>query len=133
MGRKYAIRDQEKFYFVTFTITHWLDVFIREEYRSVFIESIKFCQKEKGLQVGAWCLMTSHAHLIVGTNGEMKLQDIVRDLKSFTSRHIRKTIEENMQESRREWLLNAMTKAGTHLVLVCNEDLLVGSSTGLRL
>ncbi len=60
-----------------------MDVFIRDEYRNIFIESIKFCQKEKGLQVGAWCLMTSHAHLIIGTNGEMKLEGIIRDLKSY--------------------------------------------------
>ncbi len=113
MGRKYAIRDQEKFYFVTFTVIHWLDVFIRDDYRCVFIDSVKFCQKEKGLLVGAWCLMTSHAHMIIGTSSEMKLEDIIRDLKSFTSRHIRKAIEGNIQESRKEWLLRAMYKAGT--------------------
>ena len=26
MGRKYAIRDQEQFYFVTFTAVYWLDI-----------------------------------------------------------------------------------------------------------
>lgn len=114
MGRKYAIRDQERFYFVTFTVIHWMDVFIREEYRTIFIDSIKYCQREKGLEVGAWCLMTSHAHLIMGSNGLMKLEDIIRDLKSYTSRHIRKSIEQSIQESRREWLLNAMIKTGTN-------------------
>jgi putative transposase len=54
MGRKYAIRDQDQFYFVTFTTVYWLDVFIREEYKSIFLDSIKHCQKEKGLLVGAW-------------------------------------------------------------------------------
>lgn len=112
MGRKYAIRDQEKFYFVTFTVLHWMDVFIRDEYRNIFVESVKYCQKEKGLLVGAWCIMTSHVHMIIGTNGAMKLEDIIRDLKSFTSRHIRKEIENNSVESRREWFMNAMTTAG---------------------
>lgn len=102
MGRKYAIRDQDQFYFVTFTVIHWLDVFIRDEYRNVFIESLKFCQKEKGLQVGAWCLMTSHAHLILRSNSQMKLEDIIRDFKAFTSRHIRKAIEDNTKESRKD-------------------------------
>ena len=113
MGRKYTIRDQDKFYFVTFTVIHWIDVFIRDEYRDIFIESLKYCQKEKGLLVGAWCLMTSHAHLILGTTGEIKLEDIIRDFKSYTSRHIRKAIEGSQQESRKEWILNAMYKAGT--------------------
>lgn len=112
MARKYAIRDQEKFYFVTFTVVHWIDIFIRDEYRNVFINSIKYCQKEKGLLLGAWCLMTSHAHLIVGTSGENKLEDIIWDLKSFTSRHIRKEIEASSYESRKEWILRAMYKTG---------------------
>ncbi|VAW28492.1 hypothetical protein MNBD_BACTEROID06-426, partial [hydrothermal vent metagenome] len=36
MARKYAIRNQEEFYFVTFTVIDWIDVFIREEYRNIF-------------------------------------------------------------------------------------------------
>lgn len=54
--------------------------------------------------------MTSHVHLIIGTSGENKLEDIIRDLKSFTSRHIRKEIEQSVGESRQEWMLRAMLK-----------------------
>ena len=57
--------------------------------------------------------MTSHAHLIIGTSGEMKLQDIIRDLKAYTSRHIRREIEQSRSESRQEWMLRAMQKAGS--------------------
>ena len=112
MGRKYAIRDQSQFYFVTFTAVYWLDIFIREEYKSIFLESVKYCQKEKGLIVGAWCIMTSHVHMAIGTKGENKLEDIIRDLKSYTSRHIRKFIENSPHESRKEWLLWMMKRAG---------------------
>ncbi|MEQ6117935.1 transposase, partial [Reichenbachiella sp. MALMAid0571] len=112
MGRKYAIRDQNQFYFVTFTVVYWLDVFIREEYKSIFLDSVRYCQANKGLQVGAWCIMTSHVHMAIGTTGDQKLEDIIRDLKSYTSRHIRKYIENNPQESRKEWLLWMMKRAG---------------------
>ncbi|KYG72956.1 REP-associated tyrosine transposase [Roseivirga echinicomitans] len=112
MGRKYAIRSQDEFYFVTFTVVNWLDVFIRQEYRNILIDSIKYCQQEKGLLVGAWCIMTSHVHLILGAEGTFKLEDIIRDLKSYTSRHIRKYMENNPQESRREWMLGMMKRAG---------------------
>lgn len=112
MGRKYAIRDNNEFYFVTFTVVQWMDVFIRNEYKNIFVESIKFCQKEKGLLVGAWCLMTSHAHLILGSTVENNLSNIIRDLKSFTSRHIRKEIEKSNVESRRHWMLSMMYEAG---------------------
>ena len=113
MARKYAILNQEAFYFVTFTVIHWIDVFTREDIRHIFIDSLKYCQKEKGLLVGAWCIMTNHVHLILGTQGDMALQDIIRDLKSFTSRHIRKYLEGSRRESRRTWMLEIMTKEGT--------------------
>ncbi len=112
MGRKYQIRDQRSIYFVTFTVVNWIDVFIKDSYREIFISSLKFCQNNKGLEVYAYCLMTNHVHLILGTKGENNLEDIIRDLKSFTSRHIRKEIEENFSESRREWMLWMFARAG---------------------
>ena len=33
MSEKYKIRNQDKLYFVTFTVIQWLDVFIRREYK----------------------------------------------------------------------------------------------------
>ena len=63
MSRNYKISDNTKAYFVTFTVINWMDVFIRNEYRQIFIDSIKFCQKNKGLNVYAWCLMTSHSDI----------------------------------------------------------------------
>ncbi len=112
MGRKYAIRDQEQFHFVTFTVVEWIDVFTRDDYRQLLVESIQFCQKEKGLLVGAWCIMPNHAHFILGTTGAMPLSDIIRDLKAFTSRHIRKAIETNSRESRKAWMMEMFTTAG---------------------
>jgi len=47
--------------------------------------------------------MPGHVHLIIGSN-KNKLEDIVLDMKSFTSTTLRKTIQENMQESRKECL-----------------------------
>ena len=73
MSRKYKIRDQERPYFVTFTVINWIDVFIRNEYRNIFIDSVKYCQLNKGLEVYAWCMMTSHVHMIIGSNGQNSL------------------------------------------------------------
>ena len=55
--------------------------------------------------------MTNPIHLIVGSK-DQQLEGIVRDFKSFTSRELRKTIENNSQESRREWMLEMMYHAG---------------------
>ena len=114
MSRNYKMRDNEKAYFVTFTAINWIDVFIRNEYRNVFIESLKYCQQHKGLNIYSWCLMTSHAHLIISSKDNLPLSGIVRDTKSYTSRHIRKLIENKdyVGESRREWMFWMMQRAG---------------------
>ena len=115
MSRKYKILDQEKPYFVTFTVVYWIDVFIKKEYRDIFLESVKYCQKHNGLEVYAWCIMTSHVHMILGTKGYSKLEDIIRDLKSFTSRSIRKLLEDPAwcDESRKARMYWMMSRAGT--------------------
>lgn len=112
MGRKYRIHGQDHIYFVTFTVVNWIDVFIRDRYREIMLDSLKYCQKNKGLEVYAWCIMTSHVHLIIGTDGTNKLQDIIRDLKSYTSRHIRKEVELGYGESRKDWMLRIFGRLG---------------------
>jgi len=111
MSRNYKIRDQEKLYFVTFTVVNWIDVFIRSIYRDIFIESVQFCIKEKGLEVYGWCIMTSHIHLIIGSN-KNKIEEIIRDLKRHTSKAIINEISNNQQESRKEWLIWMFERAG---------------------
>lgn len=111
MSRKYKFRDQHKLYFVSFPVVYWVDVFIRDEYRQVLLESMSYCTKYKGLEVYAYCIMTSHVHLIIGSQQE-PLQNILRDFKSYTSTQLRKAIQDNPQESRKEWMLWLMQRAG---------------------
>lgn len=94
-------------------MVNWIDVFIRNSYREIFIDSIKYCQREKGLLLGAWAMMTSHVHLIISTRDE-NIENIIRDLKSYTSRHIRKEMEQAGYESRKEWMLPMFYKAGKY-------------------
>lgn len=111
MSNKYKFKDQTKLYFVTLTVIHWIDVFIRNEYKNLFLKEICIKQKKKGLEVYAWVIMSSHIHMIIGTN-DKKMEDILRDLKSQTSKKFRKIIKSNKQESRREWILWMMERAG---------------------
>lgn len=113
MSRAYKFRDQELPYFISFATVGWVDVFTRNVYREVVIDSLKYCQQHKGLIVHAWCIMSNHVHLIIGTQ-DKPMESIVRDLKSFTSRHIRKELEANTQESRSAWMLPMFQRAGKH-------------------
>jgi REP element-mobilizing transposase RayT len=115
MSTKYKIADQIKPHFVTFTVIDWIDIFIRDDYRSVLIDSIRYCQVNKGLEVYAYCFMTSHIHMIVSTGPDTNLlEGTIRDMKSFTSRKIREVMENTNQihESRKEWILKRMYQAG---------------------
>jgi len=114
MSRKFKIRDQETVHFVTFTTIQWLDVFIRAEYRDIFIDSIRFCQKNKGLEVYAYCIMSSHIHMIIARHGKLQLEHVIRDIKKYTSVKIIEAIKNKPQESRRELLMWLFEKAGTH-------------------
>jgi REP element-mobilizing transposase RayT len=113
MSTKYKIRDPEGVYFVTFTVIRWLDVFTRQEYRDIFIESLRYCQKNKGLALYAYCIMSSHVHLIISQHGERELQGTIRDIKKYTSLAIINAIKNNQQESRKDLLLWCFERAGT--------------------
>jgi len=53
-GDRYKINNQEAVYFLTLTIVGWLDVFTRIEYKDVIVESLAWCQREKGINLHAW-------------------------------------------------------------------------------
>jgi len=111
MSRNFKIRDQEKLYFISFATVNWIDVFIRPVYKDIVVESLNYCIAHKGLEVYAWCIMSSHVHLIIGSKGE-RMEDIIRDMKKHTAKTILKAIAENQQESRREWMLWMFARAG---------------------
>jgi putative transposase len=99
----YRIRDQNGVYFVTFQVIYWIDVFSRQTYKDIFIDSLKYCQKEKGLKVYAFVIMTNHVHMIISSD-DKDLSDIIRDLKTHTSKAIIKQMQ-SPKESRRRWML----------------------------
>jgi putative transposase len=97
---------------------HWIDVFTRKELKHVVIDSLKYCQQNKGLLIHAWVLMHSHLHMIISSDKE-PLKGILRDFKKHTSKQIVRTIEE-INESRKEWLFRAFAKAAQDIHRVKN-------------
>ncbi|OYX25467.1 MAG: transposase [Flavobacteriales bacterium 32-35-8] len=106
MSRNYKFHNPEGLYFVSFAVVGWLDVFTRNEYKDLILESLAFCQKNKGMEIHAWCIMTNHVHLIFRSIENEKPELLLGDFKRFTSRSITKAIQENPKESRKEFLLD---------------------------
>ena len=111
MSERYKIRDQDRIYFVTFSVIGWIDVFTRNEYKNIVVESLRLCQSKKGLLIYARCIMSNHLHMIVGRNGPFRIEEIIRDFKKYTSVQLCRAIENNGGESRKEWMLSYFRKA----------------------
>ncbi len=111
MSSKYKVGEDAVPHFVTFTVIGWIDVFSRQCYKEIIVDSLKYCQQNKGLILHAWVIMTNHVHLIISSNNN-KIEFLVRDIKKFSSKQIIHAIENNSEERRKDWMLNLFGYAG---------------------
>lgn len=107
-------RILDELYFITCTVIDWVDIFTRPKYKQIVVESLAYCQREKGLKVYAWVLMTNHLHMIVSAGEGRTMADIIRDFKKFTSKRILAELEQDSQESRRKWMFDRFHFAGVN-------------------
>ncbi|HLO58481.1 MAG TPA: transposase [Bacteroidales bacterium] len=113
MSTGYQIEDQEGIFYLTLTIVDWIDIFTRKIYRDLIIDSLRYCQLNKGLDIFAFVIMSNHLHIIVQSiKGD--LSGTLRDFKKFTSNNIIQTINDT-PESRGVWILERFKlKADQH-------------------
>lgn len=97
----YKIEGDGMFY-LTFQIVGWVDLFTRRVYRDIAIESLKYCQQFKGLNLYAYVIMSNHIHLLAQSKtGD--LSGIIRDFKNYTSTKFLEVLNDSV-ESRRDWM-----------------------------
>ncbi len=104
MNRAYQILGDV--YFITTTVVDWIDIFTRPKYKHIILESLTYCQQKKGMEIYAWVLMSNHLHMIVSSQTETPVNDILRDFKKYTSKRIIAELENDTEESRREWMMD---------------------------
>jgi REP element-mobilizing transposase RayT len=112
MSSKYKPGEDAFPHFVTFTVVGWVDVFSRDSYKEILVNSLAYCQQHKGLILHAWVIMTNHVHLIISTKTNT-ISNLVRDIKKFSSKKIIEAISESNEESRKEWMLNLFKFVGS--------------------
>jgi len=78
----------------------------------LIVDSLRYCQQHKGLEIGAWVLMSNHLHLVATSTGAESLSAVLRDFKKFTSKRMFEVIEGNT-ESRRHWMLHQFEYYGS--------------------
>ena len=58
MSTKYKALTTEEAYFITITVVDWIDIFTRLSQKKVIIDSLKYCQQNKGLEIYAYVIMS---------------------------------------------------------------------------
>jgi REP element-mobilizing transposase RayT len=111
MSRNYKFHNPEGLYFVGFNVVMCLDVFTCNEYKDIALVNLSYCQKNKGMEIFAWCVMTNHMHLVFRSINGLDPASILGDFKRFTSKAIVNAIINNPKESRKEFLLEQFKKA----------------------
>jgi REP element-mobilizing transposase RayT len=111
MSDKYKIWDNSKAYFLTMTVTGWIDVFISKNCKLLIMDSLKYCQENKGLVIFGYCLMSNHIHMIASVEGDYTLSEIIRDFKKYTSKAIINELK-NSPGIKKIWMLEYFKKEG---------------------
>ena len=112
MSQGCKITEQDGIYFMTFQVVEWVDIFTRQIYRDIIIDSLRFCQKEKGLVVYAYVIMSNHVHIILQSETH-QLSKTLKEFKSYTAKQILEAVGYNT-ESRRTWMRLVFKYAASH-------------------
>ena len=65
MSSGYRISEQDEAHYVTFQIVKWIDIFTRQVYRDVIIDSLRYSQQNKALEVYAYVIIIREIKRIV--------------------------------------------------------------------
>lgn len=95
----------DELFFVTLRVTGWIDLFTRQVYKDIIVRNLEYCQRKEGLEIFCYVIMSNHLHLICRRKGK-DLNEMLGRFKGYTSKVLLKEIDENPQESRKEWLLH---------------------------
>jgi putative transposase len=85
--KPFRFDKEHSLYFCTDTIVGWQYVFTSPPFCECIIDSLKYCQKKKGLRLHAFVIMPNHLHTII-SSVDANLSNIIRDFKRFTSESI---------------------------------------------
>ncbi|MGJ8745117.1 transposase [Polaribacter sp.] len=103
MSRNYKFYNKQGLYFVSFATVNWIDVFTRQVYFDVLADSVTYCRNEKGMELYCYCFMPSHIHFMFCSANEQPME-LLRNFKRHTSKKVIEAIENNTQESRKQFM-----------------------------
>jgi putative transposase len=91
-------------YYVTLSVSGWIDVFTCHTYCEILIDNLNHCIDTKNLHVYEYVLMPSYITLIASSK-KKHISTILREFKNGTAKQVLKSISENPEEKRKEWMM----------------------------
>ena len=85
-------------HFVTFTVLEWINIFTNKEYFDCVINCLKYCQKNLGLLIYEYVIMTNHIHLIIQARDGYQISKIISSFKKFTTKEILKILQNDSRK-----------------------------------
>src|SRR5687768_12761638 len=127
MRSRYKITDQTPLYFIT-TSTHlWTPILFNETTFQIILDSLKYCQANKGLNIHGYVIMINHLHLIISHDEPEQIPSVVRDFKRHTTTQLKTYLGSLGQFSQLFWIKlfhnkergqNRVWQAGYHPVAI---------------
>jgi REP element-mobilizing transposase RayT len=86
----FQIHQDTPVYYLTFTIVHWLPVFIAEDPCLIITDSLNYCHTHKQLRINAFVIMPTHLHLIAfdADFDSQRLRQTLMEMRKFTGRRL---------------------------------------------
>lgn len=107
LSSSYKVVEEMGVYFITSTILNWVPLFNNENYAKILIDSLKFSQLNKNLEIFYYVIMDHHFHALVRSP---KLSDVIRSVKGFTSHEILEDLKNNLKTE----MLNIFERYNKH-------------------
>ena len=93
---RYHFFETDYPYFLTCTIVGWLPVFTRPEAVEIIYDSLRYSQRQRGLNLLGYVILENHLHLIASAPD---LSDVIQRFKSFTARQSVELLESRGEQS----------------------------------
>ena len=92
------IHESHGIYYFTFTVIHWLPVFVSAEACLILTNSLNFCHENKHLRINSFVIMPTHCHLILFDKdfNQERLRARVAAMRQFAGRQLIEFSEKKM-------------------------------------
>lgn len=104
MRSRYKVTPETNIYFITFSTHLWVPILFNETLFQIILNSLKYCQANKGLRVHGYVIMINHVHAIISHKRYDEIPNIVRDFKRHTSKEIKNYLSDLGEFSQLFWV-----------------------------